>query len=404
MSDDNSENQNNKKPLFATGHDGSTFDVGSFFTRDYFDDLLIWAASKKASDITLETGKPGLAEIGGKNYNITGRDLSHAELDDVVRYVYAENGPAELAGGFDLDPSHEVTINGEMHRYRVNITGGRAAGGNKGFQLTIRTLPAEPLPIEGLNIEKDIIQNWRPEQGLVLVTGPTGSGKSTLLSSGTRMLLENPNGNEKILEYSRPIEFVYDKIIMPSSSIHQVEVGKHLRPRDTSIHEENSVFAHATRNALRRKPTIIIIGEARDRATIEAVVEASLTGHLVYSTMHTIGVGETLRRAVMPFPESIRRAMAVDIMESLRMIVSQTLLTSKKGGKVGCREYMIFGREIRELFLKEHIDNWPRLSRRLLAEERALGSTMAKSALKLLWNGDIDEKTYERVAGKSKNL
>lgn len=403
MSDDNNKNKKTNNP-FATSHDGSVFDVGSFFTRDNFDDLLIWAAEHKASDITLETGKVGLAEIAGKLINITGRVLSHAELEDVVRYVYAENGPAEIAGGFDLDPSHEVTINGKMHRYRVNITGGRSAGGNKGWQLTIRSLPASPIPIEQLNIEPDIIKNWRPEQGMILVTGPTGSGKSTLLSSGIRMLVENPDANEKILEYSRPIEYVYDEVIMPSSSVHQVEVGKDLRPRGVSAHEEQSVFAYGVRNALRRKPTIILIGEARDRATIEAVVEASLTGHLVYSTMHTIGVGETLRRAVMPFPDSIRRSMAVDIMESLRMIVSQLLLPRKGGGKVGCREYMVFGREIREQFLKENIDNWPRLARRMLAEERAIGSTMAKSALKLLWDGLIDEATYERVAGKSKNL
>src|SRR3546814_4810216 len=136
---------------------------------------------------------------------------------------------------------------------------------------------------------------------MILVTGPTGSGKSTLLSAAIRSLVEDENANEKVLEYSAPVEYVYDRVSMPSSVVFQTEVGRHLRPKDA--HDEGSLFAYAVRNALRRKPTIILIGEARDRATIQASVEAALTGHLLFTTMHTIGVGETLRRAVTPFPD-----------------------------------------------------------------------------------------------------
>ena len=274
--------------------------------------------------------------------------------------------------------------------------------GGKGVQITIRALPSTPIEIDKLGIEPGIVKNVRPEQGLILVTGPTGSGKSTMLSSVIRMLVERQDGNEKVLEYSAPIEYVYDGIAMPSSIVHQTHAGRDLRPRGVEGGDERSIFAYCVRNALRRKPTIIVIGEARDRATIEAVVEAGLTGHLVFSTMHTIGVAETLRRAVMPFPDDARRSMAVDIMESLRMVVSQLLLPKIGGGKVGCREFMVFGREVREEFLKEEVDRWPRLARRLLAEERAVGRTMSKSALDLLGRGLIDEATYERVAARGK--
>jgi defect-in-organelle-trafficking protein DotB len=386
--------------IFAGRHDGTLFDCGSYFGNDEFDAMLSWAAAHKASDITLQPNIPAMADIGGQILPITSKPLTSAEIESIVRYVYGENGPAEIMGGADLDPSHEIRIRNQgVKRYRVNVTGGRMIGG-KGMQMTIRTLPGVPIHIDQLGIEPEIIRNFRPEQGLILVTGPTGSGKSTLLSSGMRMLLEKIDGNEKILEYSSPIEYVYDGIVMPSSVIFQTHAGRDLRPRGAS--DEGSIYAYCVRNALRRKPTIIVIGEARDKATIEATVEAGLTGHLVFSTMHTIGVGETLRRATMPFPDDVRRSMGVDIMESLRMVVTQLLLDKVGGGKVACREFMVFGRDIREVFLKEDMDDWPKVSRRLLAEERAIGRTMAKSALNLLAQGLISEETYERTAARGR--
>lgn len=389
--------------LFATSYDGGVFgDWHLHLNRNNLDDLLNFAAERKASDITIQPDTEVKAEIGGRIVNLTLKKISSAEVDDLVRYVYGEDGPAQLLTGYDLDPAHEVRIPGiGQRRYRVNITNGRMIGG-QGAQLTIRTLPSQPIEISKLNIEQAILDNWRPEQGLIFVTGPTGSGKSTLLSSGIRMLIEREDANEKVLEYSRPIEYVYDGINMPSSSVHQVNAGKDLRPRDSEA-DEGSVFAYCVRNALRRKPTIILIGEARDKATIEASVEAGLTGHLVYTTMHTIGVAETLRRAIIPFPEASRRAMAVDIMESLRMCVTQLLVPKIGGGKVGIREFMVFGPKVRDRFLNEKdVDSWPRLARRLLSEQAAVGQTMQQAALKLLYAEQISKETYMRVANKGK--
>lgn len=388
------------KNPFAGQHDGSVFNAMGHFDHTKLDDLLIWATDKKASDITIQTNLEVMADIGGGIHRITDVKTSKADVDGIVRYIYGENGPAEILGGGDLDPSHEIRIKGVgMKRYRVNVTGGRIPGG-EGMQITLRTLPENPIHISKLGIEEDITKNFRPEQGLILVTGPTGSGKSTLLSSGLRMLVENPDGNEKVLEYSSPIEYVYDGIVMPSSLVFQTHAGVHLRPRGEET--EESIFALCVRNALRRKPTIIVIGEARDKATIEATTEAALTGHLVFSTMHTIGVGPTLRRAVMPFPESTRAAMAIDIMESLRMIVTQLLIPKKGGGKVGCREYMVFDEGTRESFLRENIDTWPRHARKLLASQAAVGKTMIDSSLDLLKQDLITEETFERVAAKGK--
>lgn len=387
---------------FAGRHDGEIYDIGAVLDHEVFDSMLKWASSKKASDITIAPDVRITADIGGKIAKITERVISPSEIESIVRYVYGENGVGEVISGMDLDPAHEIRIPGiGVKRYRVNMTGGRMIGG-RGIQITIRDLPSQPVHYTKLGLEQDLLDNMRPEQGLIIITGPTGSGKSTLLSSIIRKRVEEPDANEKVLEYSSPIEYVFDGIDMPSSSVFQSHAGRDLRPRGDDQSQE-AIFAYCVRNALRRKPTIIVIGEARDKATIEAVVEASLTGHLVFTTMHTIGVGETLRRMVMPFPDDTRRSIALDIMESLRVICTQLLLEKvgvdgKPDGMVGCREFMVFSRSVREEFLRHDIDEWPKVARLILAEKRALGQTMADAALILLEKDLISEETYERVA------
>lgn len=377
---------------FSPEHDGSFFEYDSRLGVDDFDELLTWASNRKASDITVQSGEPVVADMGGKLVAITRNKISHPEVQNMARYIYGPNVTSEVKSGHDLDPSHEIKKpEGGRLRFRVNITGGRMPGG-EAIQITIRTLPEMPPEIHMLDIEEDIINNFRPRDGMVLVTGPTGSGKSTLLSSGIRMIIENPEANEKILEYSKPVEYVYDMVSHPSSSIFQTDVGKHLRPKSGSSDEE-SEFSYCVRNALRRKPTIILIGEARDKSTIQASVEAALTGHLLYTTMHTIGVAETLRRAVMPFPGSERRSIAVDIMESLRMIVTQILVPKVGGGKVGCREYMVFDDKARFRLLETDVDDWPKVTRKMLSNKEVQGQSMIQAATRLFENGEIDERT-----------
>jgi defect-in-organelle-trafficking protein DotB len=387
---------------FAGVHDGERFKLGSYLGPDEFDEMLLWASQKKAADIRLIPDRGIICDIGGKNVTINDRVISPAEIESVVRYIYGENGVGEVIAGNDLDPAHEIRIPGYgVKRYRVNVTGGRMIGG-QGINLVIRDLPSQPIDYRLLNLEPGLLAAMRPQQGLVVVTGPTGSGKSTMLSSILRKRVEEPDANETILEYSKPIEYVFDGIIMPTSSVFQSHAGKDIRPRGE--YTEGELWAYCVRNALRRKPTIIMIGEARDKPTIEAVTEASLTGHLVFTTMHTIGVGETLRRMVMPFPDESRRSIAIDIMESLRVICTQLLLDRRGGGKVGCREYMVFTRDVREELLRNDIDNWPRVARLILAEKRATGQTMADAALRLLEDDLISEDTYEMVAAPGRRV
>ena len=384
---------------FSTGHDGTFYEYDGTLQDAEFDELLLWCADKKASDVTFQSNLPVIAEIGGHLVRVTERPLGNPEIEQIVRYIYGENGPAEIKSGYDLDPSHEIRVAGVgRKRFRVNITGGRALGSD-GLQITVRTLPEIPIPIDQLGVEQDIIDNFRPPQGMVLVTGPTGSGKSTLLSSAIRMILEREDGHEKLLEYSKPVEYVYDRVEMPSSVVFQSEVGRHLRPRGHGNSEE-SEFAYCVRNALRRKPSIILIGEARDKATIQSCVEAALTGHVLYSTMHTIGVAETLRRAVMPFPGDERRGMAVDILETMRMVVTQILLPKVGGGKTACREYLIFDDRVRKRLLEVDMDEWPALTREFLQSPDFKGRSMADAATALFEQGLISDATHRYITNK----
>ena len=388
--------KSNSSSYFSRQYDGRTFTYQGQFDDSKLDELLIWGIARKISEFTIQTGSIIMADVGGKFRKITDIPTSANEVESLVRYIYGENGPAEIRGGSDIDISHEIkTSNNEIRRFRVNVTGGRFAG-SLGMQISIRVLPEQPIPIADLNIEKDIVKNFRPSQGMILITGPTGSGKSTLMASAIRNIIEQPNANEKVIEYSSPIEYIYDNVEKPSSSVFQTHAGIHLRPRGKT--RENSTFSYCVRNALRRKPTIIVIGEARDRETIEASVEAALTGHLLFSTMHTKGVGATLRRAVLPFPESTRESIATDIMESIQMIITQILVPKLGGGQIACREFMVFNDEIRDSFLNEPISNWTHHSRKLLLDDKQCGQSMMTSAFKLYEQGLIKKTTYQRMS------
>jgi defect-in-organelle-trafficking protein DotB len=244
----------------------------------------------------------------------------------------------------------------------------------------MRVLPNEPPTMKDLNIEEDIIRNWAPRQGMVIITGPTGSGKTTLLAAGIRMLMERRRGCGKVVCYEAPIEYVYDAIKSPRSLISQTEIPRHLPS-----------FARGVRNALRRKPNIILVGESRDRETISASIEASQTGHLVFTTTHTIGVAATIQRMVATFDPNERSERAYALMETVRLVVTQTLVPKTTGGRMGVREWMRFSDEVRDKLLGMDFKDWPNEITRMIQFH---GQPMAKSAGIAFDAGLIDRRTY----------
>jgi len=351
------------------------------FMEDSVDTFLLWCVEQKSSDITFQTNRPVYNEIHGILYPGTLRSLDGADLAVVVTKLYGAEALAILSGGADIDVSYEIMVDRFTRiRFRVNMTP-VLVDGRDGVQITMRSLPTTPPSVKELGVEEEILKYWCPRQGLVLVTGPTGSGKSTLLAACNRMLIERPNGCGKMLTYESPIEFVYDKIHSPRSIVAQSEIPRHLPS-----------FAAGVRNALRRKPQIILVGEARDKETISAAIEAGQTGHTVYATVHTIGVASTIKRMVATFEPSERSERAFALMETMRLIVTQTLVPKIGGGRAALKEYMPFTEEVREHLLAMNFDQW---SSELIKMVPKYGKTMEQSAKEAFENGIIDERYYK---------
>ena len=360
------------------------------FDEKSIDDLLIYCQHLDASDITIQTGEPVTVEIYGRIYKITRRKLANTEVGDILNAIYGPNGTTQIMRGTDLDTHYEIRPSrSERYRYRVNGVGCFVEG-HEGIQITLRTIPSTPPELSTLNLPKPIIDAMAPQDGIVYVTGATGSGKSTLLASMIRHIAEDPDSNRKILTYEAPIEFVFDNIRMPSSIVAQSEIPKHL-----------PTFAEGVRNALRRKPHLILVGEARDPETISAALEAALTGHPVYTTLHTNGVAETIRRLVGSFQQEERLGRTIDIIETMRLIIWQRLVPSVDGKRIPLREYLVFSEEVRDKLLEGDPDNVTQTTRLLLQEK---GQPMLRDVEEKYKAGLLSERWYQVLSARLKHI
>ena len=351
-------------------------------------DMLIHCVQLGASDITFQTNEPIIAEIYGKLVKISRRRLSNNEISDLINAMYGPNATTIILSGKDIDTHYEIRPNrSDRYRFRINGTGCQVEG-HDGIQITARTIPTEPPTLASMALPQAILDALTPEQGVVYVTGATGSGKSTLLASIIRSITEDVDSNRKILTYESPIEFVFDDVQKISSVISQSEIPRHLPD-----------FASGVRNALRRKPRLILVGEARDGETISAVMEAAMTGHPVYTTLHSNSVAETIRRLVITYPPEERQGRTVDIIETARLIISQRLVPTVDGKRVALREYLVFNEAIRDILLETDMLELTNVVRNMVREK---GHTLAKDAEEKFKAGVITERMYRIITEQGK--
>lgn len=357
-------------------------------TIESVDQLLMHCVKHDASDITFQTNEPLIAEIFGKLIKVTRRKISNTEVGDIINAMYGPNATTLIMSGKDIDTHYEIRPNrSDRYRFRINATACQVEG-NDGIQITARTIPTDPPTLESMQLPQDLLDAIAPEQGVVYVTGATGSGKSTLLASIIRNITEDVDSHRKVLTYEAPIEFVYDNVVKTSAIVSQSEIPRHLPS-----------FAHGVRNALRRKPRLILVGESRDVETISAVMEAAMTGHPVYTTLHSNGVSETIRRLVVTFPAEERQGRTIDLIETVRVIISQRLAPTIDGKRVALREYLIFDEKIRDILLETDILNLTNTVRKLTRE---FGQTMEADAHAKFKEGKITERTYRIIAEQTK--
>lgn len=289
-------------------------------------ELLGFAYKNKASDLHLSSGMPPMIRVHGDVRKINLPPLEHKEvhkliydiMNDLQRKIYEENK--------ECDFSFEIP---NLARFRVN-----AFVQQRGSAAVFRAIPSKVLSLEQLNapsIFKEISQNPR---GIVLVTGPTGSGKSTTLAAMVDYINDNEFGH--ILTVEDPIEFVHQS---KKCLVNQRELGPHTLS-----------FANALKSALREDPDVILVGELRDLETIRLALTAAETGHLVFGTLHTSSAAKTIDRIVDVFPAAEKEMVRSMLSESLRSVISQTLIKTKDGqGRVAAHEVMIGTPAIRNL-------------------------------------------------------
>ena len=293
------------------------------------DACLLHAARCGVTDLHVQSARPLLANLHGRLYPVSARRLEPGEALELAAAALGAHVPATLGRGEDADGDYSMVVDGRRHRFRVNATAIQIDD-RTGTHLVFRVHPDVPPPLAALGIPpalEKVLLGVR--KGLVRVTGPTGSGKTTLLAATVRRILEDPDRHDVVLTVESPIEFLYDDVRIQNSVIAQSQIGRHLPS-----------WPRAVRNGLRRGPTTLLIGESRDHDTMAATLEACLTGHLTFTTLHTTGVPATVSRMVRMFPEAGRETAYADLVEALQLVVSQRLLPAADGRRVAVREWL----------------------------------------------------------------
>jgi twitching motility protein PilT len=295
-------------------------------------ELLAFGVKNKASDLHLSSGLPPMIRVHGDVRRINLPPMDHKDVHAMVYDIMNDNQRKHYEETLECDFSFEVP---NLARFRVN-----AFVQNRGAGAVLRTIPSKVLTLEQLGAPKIFKDIANQPRGIVLVTGPTGSGKSTTLAAMVDEINESEYAH--ILTVEDPIEFVHES---KKCLINQREVGPHTLS-----------FANALRSALREDPDVILVGEMRDLETIRLALTAAETGHLVFGTLHTSSAAKTIDRIVDVFPAAEKEMVRSMLSESLRAVISQTLLKTKDGqGRVAAHEIMIGTPAIRNLIRENKI-------------------------------------------------
>jgi twitching motility protein PilT len=295
-------------------------------------ELLAFGVKNKASDLHLSSGLPPMIRVHGDVRRINLPPMDHKDVHAMVYDIMNDSQRKHYEENLECDFSFEVP---NLARFRVN-----AFVHNRGAGAVLRTIPSKVLNLEQLGAPKIFKDIANQPRGIVLVTGPTGSGKSTTLAAMVDEINESEYAH--ILTVEDPIEFVHES---KKCLINQREVGPHTLS-----------FANALRSALREDPDIILVGEMRDLETIRLALTAAETGHLVFGTLHTSSAAKTIDRIVDVFPAAEKDMVRSMLSESLRAVISQTLLKTKDGqGRIAAHEIMIGTPAIRNLIRENKV-------------------------------------------------
>ncbi len=269
------------------------------------------------SDLHLKSGAIIRLRVYGDLLKLGDRKITHDELDGIAQAILTQKQYKDLTFRKELDATYVLD---EENRFRVNFFYQM-----DGLSAVFRVIPVKILTLEELSLPKVITQLSDMHRGLVLVTGVTGSGKSTTLAA----MLNHINRTKKkhIITVEDPVEFVHKDL---ESLVSQRGVG-----------QDTLSFANALKGALREDPDIILIGEMRDLETIEIALHAANTGHLVFSTLHTLDAKETINRVIGMFPKEEQNRIRITLASVLSGVICQRLVKTVDGKRAAAIEVML---------------------------------------------------------------
>lgn len=281
------------------------------------EEILSKAKEVGASDVHITVGIPPKMRINGKLITMEGAKLLPADTMEIAIHVMNEKQRQHFEEYGEVDMSFAIAGEG---RYRVNIYKQRGS-----IAMAFRLVGTDIPTPESLGVPDSVVDLYQKKRGLVLVTGPTGSGKSTTLAS----IIDTINNNREahVITLEDPIEYLHQH---KKSIVNQREIGL-----------DSTNYARALRAALREDPDVILVGEMRDFETISTAITAAETGHLVFSTLHTIGAASTVDRIIDVFPPHQQQQIRVQFANVLEAVVSQQLIPTVDGkGRVAAFEVL----------------------------------------------------------------
>ncbi|HQU15767.1 MAG: twitching motility protein PilT [Chromatiales bacterium 21-64-14] len=294
-------------------------------------ELLAFSVKNNASDLHLSAGLPPMIRVDGDIRRINVPAVDHKTVHSLVYDIMNDKQRKDYEEFLETDFSFELP---GLARFRVN-----AFNHNRGAGSVFRTIPTKILTLEDLGCPPVFKELTEQPRGLILVTGPTGSGKSTTLAAMINHI--NDNHFAHILTIEDPIEFVHE--------------SKKCLVNQREVHRDTLGFSEALRSALREDPDIILVGEMRDLETIRMALTAAETGHLVFGTLHTSSAAKTIDRIIDVFPAGEKSMVRSMLSESLRSVISQTLLKKNGGGRTAAWEIMVGTPAIRNLIREDKV-------------------------------------------------
>ena len=320
----------------------------------------------QGTDLHIKSDAPIRARLKGSIVHINKTPVSAAIIEEIVKVLMGSKYKT-FTEDFEFDGTYNLS---EAYRFRVNIY-----MHYRGLALNFRLIPQTIKSIEELNLPSALHKLSKLERGLVLITGTTGSGKSTLLASVIEEI--NQNSPKHIITIEDPIEYIYND---KKSIIEQREIGHHTYS-----------FATALRSAMREDPDIIVVGEIRDIATAESILQAVNTGHLVFSTVHTLDAKETIDRMISIFPTDEQNRVRATLASSLEAVVAQRLVRGINNDMLPAVEIMFKSPYVQELIRSKRDDE---ITDVLVKEHNSYGSTSFNQSLfDLVVNNQIAEET-----------